>query len=262
MNNSRLKNGIIRFKNRMKDLWYIHVLFLFLMIISLIISMCYEKFDLQSAIVNIISLCVTVYILDFLYSEEARKSSANKRYLIDGAFGDIVRRLEYILYDILIDNEKFYRIDNEIIHSSAIQYLSEEDKVKCIKENEINVMERIFDYNENELKEKFQRSDFWVEKITVSGLFYHKEKTISRSDYLNNLISKTSKDIESHLSKYSSFMLYEDFKIIFQLTESLNDYYLQNGMDYKNTNQEMTAHSLVGLISTLKNAKHIHRKWL
>ncbi|WP_207198834.1 hypothetical protein [Peribacillus sp. TH14] len=256
----RFKNGMTRFYKRIKDLWYINLLFLVIVLLSLIFERYFSWFEFQAFIVNVLSLIVTVYVLDFLYSEESRKSSANKRYLTDHAFGDLINLLESALAEMLID-EKFVEFNCKIVQLNEYNFLSEEDKNHFPQATEVFYPWKIYEYTPEDIQLKIEQSGFWTTSIKINNFFYSDKETLPRLEFLKIVINKTKKEINSHLTRYSHFMMYGDFKIIFELDRGLQDYYLREGINFETTNQEMLSHTLHDLIINLDEARRVFYKW-
>ena len=257
----RLKNGMTRFVKRIKDLWFINILFLVIVLVSFIFERYFSWFEFQAFIVNVLSLIVTVYLLDFLYSEEARKSSANKRYLIDHAFSDLIDVLEGALAEILID-EQFVEFNCKIVQLDEYNFLSEEDKNHFTQATKVSYPWKIYEYTPEDIQLEIEETSFWTTSIKINNFFYSEKDTLPRLEFLKIVINKTKKEINSHLTRYSHFMMYEDFKIIFELDRGLQDYYLREGINFETTNQIMLSHTLHGLIMNLDEAKRVFYKWM
>lgn len=211
-----------------------HIFFLILLIPILIASILIDSFSIESYIISYASLLITVYFLDFLYSEQRRRETANKRYLIDWKIGEFIQELEFG-----ISNLFFYDIPDEdgFYHSS-----------------------RIFDLEPEEIRRIISTVFFWETEINLKltkGFDYW----IKKDDFLNQLLDKTRKDINIALTRYSDIIFYEDFKRLHELDEILNDFYLKEQSEFKNMNQKFVAVTLNRLTNSIYNASQITNKW-
>ena len=230
----RIKNGVFRFEKRLETLWPMHIFFLALFTLILIASILVESFNIESYLISYASLLITVYFLDFLYSEQRRRETANKRYLIDWKVNDFIRTLEFGISDLF-----FYDIpDEDGFYPSS----------------------RIFDLDPEGIRQIISTDLFWETEINLKltkGFDYW----IKKDDFLNQLLDKTRKDINITLTRYSDIILYEDFKRIHELDEILNNFYLKEQSEFKNMNQQFVAVTLNRLTNSIYNASQITNKW-
>lgn len=168
-------NVLGRFVSRFKSIWPLNITFILLFVVSYFISVFLE-INYYDIVLNIITLIITVYLLDFLYLEQNRRESANKRYIVEcyaseGLIKDIISDITYILgtrnpknnfYDIRhIDTKKPFLRENQEIDSKQISIIR-------------NII---------------SRENFWLEEINISHI-KGTEANVVRQDYFKSLLKK------------------------------------------------------------------------
>ncbi|SDM14388.1 hypothetical protein SAMN05216244_1660 [Sediminibacillus halophilus] len=240
-NLKRTKNGFRRFINRIKSLWPMNLFFIIIFTVIVILNLLIKNFQLESYLTSLFSLIITVYLLDFLYSEQGRRETANKRYTVDWEFHSIYSELEFGLHRLLIPEEDvYYGLDPDgdyNYRSMNLHTLDSESIAKIIK-----------------------REGFWNKKTDHFQSKGYKIEITNR-DFLTFLLSESRIKVNNHLIRYSNLILYEDFKLIHKLDNTLNDFYLKKGSNFPNLNQDMVAYSLEGLISCIFDCHRVKDKW-
>lgn len=179
-------------------------------------------------------LVITVYFLDFLYSEQTRKETANKRYIIDAEIDKIIQEFQFGIADLLFNDKP--------------------------DENGLYDFTRIYHLDENEIHIMIASPLFWETGLNlkhVKGFDY----LINKNDFFNELLDKKRKELNNILIKYSNLTLYEDFKRIHALDELLQSFYFKQGSHFQQMNQLMIANQLETLIGYINDGLHVFGKW-
>lgn len=230
----RTRNGTFRFRKRLKTQWPMHIFFLLLLMPLLVANIILNNFVLENYLISYTSLLITVYFLDFLYSEQRRRETANKRYMIDWKIRNFIQSLEFGISDLL-----FYDIPDEDGKFSS---------------------SRIFDLNPVEIQKIIASDLFWETEINLKltkGFDYW----INKNDFLNEILDKIRDDINTTLTRYSDILLYEDFKDLYRLDEILHSFYLKEESDFTHMNQQFIAVMLNKLINSINQVEQITSKW-
>ncbi|ASK60778.1 hypothetical protein CFK37_00430 [Virgibacillus phasianinus] len=230
----RAKNGLIRFLNRLRMLWPVNLFFILLLISLLLANYMFHDFHAESYLISYGSLIVTVYFLDFLYSEHSRKSTANKRYMIDADVNQIIQDFKFGIADL------FYYANPD--------------------ENGVYDTARIYQLAEKDIHKMITSPFFWEIKLNlkhIKGFDY----LINKNDFLNELLERKRNELNTILMRYSNLILYEDFKRVHALNELIHSFYFKQGSKFHQMDQRMLAHQLKTLIQSINDGFNIFAKW-
>lgn len=245
---SRGINLFKRFLKRLISIWPINIMFIGLILISVYLSKIF-KLDLNNILLNLIIMMITVYLLDFLYLEQDRRSTANKRYLVDySVLYRLINKIESEI-EIIIDIDIKNRVYIESKDTDVEVFSKEEDKGAGYIDNEIE-----------KINNKISINNFWEEDIDLTNILGNKDIWI-RKKYFKKVIKEWKKDIDFILLSYGNFMFYENFKAVFDIKETLNGYYFMEDVDFDEVSSFFISVSIYSLLVDCKEIMKLVEQW-
>lgn len=110
-----------------------------LFVLLILAKYVFHDIRIENYLLSFGSLVITVYLLNFLYSEQSRKETANKRYIIDAEIDKIIQDFQFGLVDLfyydkpdengLFDSTRIYRLDENEIHILITSPLFQETEI-------------------------------------------------------------------------------------------------------------------------------------
>lgn len=234
-NLKRVKNGLRRFFNRMRVIWPMHLFFLFTLLLIIFLNRIQIIGNIEQYLLSLINLMIIIYFIDFLNSEQSRRESANKRYLVDVEIYQVVSRLSSVFDLLLYSNSN--TSNNESMPPYQISYqLTEDDIYKVIN-----------------------TKGFWDKEVSFFINVYETQVTNPKK-FLKDNIYTLLLEVQLFLAKYSNIVLYDDFRLIHQLEIQLKR--LNDVLKYDiNFIEDNISHLIFDLIQLNKECEIILNKW-
>ena len=230
----RAQNGTKRFFKRLRVIWPMHLLFLITLVLILFLFKIHVISNLEQYLLSLANLIIIIYFIDFLNSEQSRRDSANKRYLVDVEIYQVVSQLTQV-FDLLLSRDS--KSDDEVYSYYQISYQMTEDEIYQI----INMQ------------------GFWEKEEKYFINVYETQITTPKI-FLKNNISTLLSEVGLFLAKYSNLILYDDFRLIHQLEYQLKR--LDDVLKYDvNFVEDNISHLLIELIQLNKECEIILNKW-